>query len=296
MVFMSLANILQLFASGITIGAVYSLVALGYVTIYRCSGLVNFAQGEYVMLGGMLTSYLLKTLGLPFPVAATIAIASVGFIGILTYQFVMVPLGQAVVLMLVMATLGVSMLLQNGALISWGPYPIYLPPFSGDEPIKIGQVAIMSQSLWMLLMTAIMLMALYLLNHRTRFGKTMTAVATEPLAASLIGISTGSMVRWSFAISAIIGSIAGVFMAPIVPLNYSVGAILGLKGFVAAVVGGWGKTTGAVLGGLTLGAVEAFSAGYLPSGYKDAIAFVVLLIILYRRPSGILGSSLTEVE
>jgi branched-chain amino acid transport system permease protein len=293
---MSLANLLQLFASGITIGAVYGLVALGYVTIYRCSGVVNFAQGEFVMLGAMLASYLLKTASLPYPLATGVAIVAVGLIGVLTYQLIIVPLGQAFVLMLVMATLGVSMLLQNSALITWGPYPLYLPAFSGDTPIRFGEVAVMSQSLWVLLMAAVVLVALYLLNNHTHFGKSMTATATEPLAANLVGVSTGSMVRWSFAISAVIGAGAGIFVAPIVPINYAVGGLFGLKGFVAAVLGGWGKSTGAVLGGLALGVVETFSAGLLPSGYKDAIAFVVLLFILYYRPSGILGSSLTEAE
>jgi len=293
---MSLANFLQLFASGITIGAAYGLVALGYVTIYRCSGVVNFAQGEYVMLGAMLTSYLLKTFSLPYPLAAVVAVAAVGLVGILTYQLVIAPLGQAFVLILVMATLGVSMFLQNSALISWGAYPLYLPSFSGDTPIRFGEVSIMSQSLWVLLMAAVVLAALYLLNNYTRFGKSMTATATEPLAANLVGVSTTSMVRWSFAISAVIGAGAGIFIAPMVPINYAVGAIFGLKGFIAAVLGGWGKSTGAILGGLALGVVEMFSTGVMPSGYKDAIAFLVLLFILYYRPSGILGASLTEAD
>ncbi len=293
---MSIANLLQLLASGITIGAVYGLVGLGYVTIYRCSGVVNFAQGEFVMLGAMLTSYLIKTISLSYPLAAVIAIVTVGILGILTYQLIIAPLGQAFVLILVMATLGVSMLLQNTALISWGAYPLYLPAFSGNEPVRFGEVAIMSQSLWVLLMTVVVLCALYLLNNHTLFGKSMTATATDPLAANLVGLSPGAMIRWSFAISAVIGGTAGVFVAPVVPINYVVGAIFGIKGFVAAVLGGWGKSTGAVLGGLALGIIETFAAGLLPSGYKDAIAFVVFLFILYYRPTGILGSSLTEAE
>ena len=289
---MSLANLLQLLASGITIGAVYGLIALGFVTIYRCSGVVNFAQGEFVMLGGMLTHYLLKVMVLPYVLAGVVAVVGIGLVGILTYQLVIAPLGQAIVLMLVMATLGISMFLQNSALIGWGPYPIYLPPFSGDTPVRFGEVAIMSQSLWVLLMTAVVLVALYLLNHHTLFGKSMTATATDPLAANLVGVSTGSMIRWSFAISAVVGAAAGLFVSPLVPMNYGSGAIFGLKGFVAAALGGWGKSTGAVLGGFALGIVETFSAGLLPSGYKDAIAFIVLLLILYYRPSGILGASL----
>jgi branched-chain amino acid transport system permease protein len=289
---MGLANFFQLFASGITIGAVYGLVGLGFVTIYRCSGIVNFAQGEFVMLGGLLTAYFLKVNSLPYALAAIVAVLAVGVIGILTYQLIIVPLGQAIIISLVMATLGVSLLLQNTALISWGAYPLYLPSFSGDVPLRFGQVAIMSQSLWIVLMAAVVLVALYLLGQHTLFGKSMTATATDRLAANLVGISTGKMVRWSFAISAVVGAVAGVFVGPIVPMNFAVGAMFGLKGFVAAALGGWGKSTGAVLGGLILGVVEATAAGLLPSGYKDAIAFIVLILILYYRPSGILGASL----
>jgi branched-chain amino acid transport system permease protein len=289
---MSVASFLQLVASGITIGAVYGLVALGFVAIYRCSGIVNFAQGEFVMLGGLFTAYLLKSTSLPYPAAAAIAIIAVGLAGLLTYQLVIVPLGQTVVISLVMATLGVSMLLQNGALLSFGGYPLYLPSFSGDVPVRFGKVAVMSQSLWVLLMTAAVLALLYLLGQHTVFGKSMTATATDRLAANLVGISTRAMVRWSFVISASVGAIAGIFVGPIVPMNFVVGAMFGLKGFVAAALGGWGKATGAVAGGLALGVVEALSAGFLPSGYKDAISFVVLLLILYYRPSGILGASL----
>jgi branched-chain amino acid transport system permease protein len=290
---MSLANLLQLLASGFTIGAVYGLVALGFVTIYRCSGIVNFAQGEFVMLGGLFTAYLLKSMSLPYPLAAALAVVAVGLIGVLTYQLVIVPLGQAVIISLVMATLGVSMFLQNSALLSFGGYPLYLPSFSGDVPVHFGKVAVMSQSLWILLMTVVLLVLLYLLSQRTVFGKSMTATATDRLAANLVGISTQAMIRWSFVISAMVGAIAGIFVGPIVPMSFGVGAMFGLKGFVAAALGGWGKSTGAVVGGLSLGVVEALSAGFLPSGYKDAVSFVVLLLILYYRPSGILGASLT---
>jgi branched-chain amino acid transport system permease protein len=294
---MSLGNFLQLLASGITIGAVYGLVALSFVTIYRCSGIVNFAQGEFVMIGGLLCAYFLKTTSLPYPVAAAMAVVAVGLIGILTYQVVLVPLGQAIVFSLVMATLGVSMLLQNVALVSWGAYPLYLPPFSAGAPLRFGQVAIMSQSVWVLSMAVVVLVLLYIINQRTRFGKTMTATASDRLAASLVGISTGSMIRWSFAISGMVGAIAGIFVGPVIPLSFGVGAMFGLKGFVAAALGGWGKSTGAVFVGLVLGVIESISAGLLPSGYKDAVAFIVLILILYYRPSGILGASFVgEVE
>lgn len=147
----------------------------------------------------------------------------------------------------------------------------------------------MPQSLWVLLLAALVLVILYLLSNHTLMGKAMTATATDPLAASYVGVSTGAMIRWSFAISAAVGALAGLSLAPIVPLGYASGSILGLKGLTALILGGWGTATGAVAGGVALGIIEMFGAVILPAGYKDAIAFVVLIIILYFRPSGILG-------
>jgi branched-chain amino acid transport system permease protein len=152
------------------------------------------------------------------------------------------------------------------------------------------------QGLWVILITIVILIALYFINNRTLFGKKMTAVATQPLAAGFVGISRGTMIRWSFIISATVGALSGIGLASIVPINYASGSGFMLKGFVGAVLGGWGKTTGAVVGGFLLGIIEAFSAAIMPSGYKDAVAFVILLIVLYFKPSGILGSSLVEAE
>lgn len=293
---MSLTNLLQLVASGITLGAVYALVGLGFVTIYRASGVVNLAQGEFVMLGGMLTVYLLKGLHLPYWLAALGSLAGVSLLGLVVYQLVVAPLRQSSPLIVLMATIGVGLLLQNVALIAWGAYGANLPGLSGEVSLRFAGVAVLPQSLWILLMAAVVLAAMHLFNNRTRWGKAMTATATDPFAAGLCGIHTGSMIRLAFAVSALVGALAGLFVAPIVPLNFASGTIFGLKGFVAAVVGGWGKSTGAVVGGLALGLAETLGAGLLPAGYKDAIAFLVLLLILYYRPRGILGASLTEAE
>lgn len=288
---MSTTHVLQLLASGITVGAVYALLALGFVTIYRASKVVNFAQGDFAMVGGLLTVYLLKTLNLPYPGAAVVAVIVTALVGILMYQLVVAPLGRASILSMVMVTLGASLFIQNGALVTWGWTPFSLPSFTGDTPIRIDEVAVMPQSLWILMMAVVVVVALYLLGNHTLLGKAMTATATDPLAASFVGISTGSMVRLSFAISAAVGALAGLFLAPLVPLNYISGGLLGLKGLTALTLGGWGLATGAIVGGVALGIIETFGAGILPAGYKDAIAFIVLVLILYARPSGILGSS-----
>ena len=288
--------VLEMSMAGIMVGAVYGLVALGFVTIYRCSGVVNFAQGEFVMLGALITMNLLKLGYLPYPVAAVVAVAITTVVGIGVYHVVVAPLRNRSILTLVMATLGVSMFIQNDALVAWGGWPQALPPFTGNVPLRVGNLSVAPQSLWVILMAVFVLVGLYLLNNWTLFGKKMTATATQPLAASFVGIPRGSMIRWSFAIAAVIGAVGGLFLAGIVPMYYASGTDFGLKGFIAAVLGGWGKSTGAVVGGFALGIVETFSALVLPTGYTNAIAFLVLIFILYFRPSGILGSSLVEAE
>ena len=284
----------QMLIAGIIVGAVYGLVALGYVTIYRCSGVVNFAQGEFAMLGALITMYLLKTTNLSYLVAALVAIVITTLIGLIMYQLVISRLNSGLIISQIMATLGVSMFIQGVVLVAWGGYPQALPPFTSSKPFNLGSVSIAPQGLWVVIMAAIVLVGLYVLNNWTFFGKKMTATATDPLAASLVGISRGSMIRWAFTISAAIGATAGLFLAAMVPMNFASGTAFGLKGFVAAVLGGWGKSTGAVVGGLVLGIIETFGTTFLPTGLKDAVAFLVLILILHFRPSGILGSSLVE--
>ena len=280
----------QLFVSGVTIGAIYALVALGFVTIYRASQIINFAQGEFVMLGGVITFFLLKGAGLPYLLAAVLAVMLVVVIGVLLQVLVVYPLRKASVLILLMATLGASIFLSNTSGLIFGTLPKALPPFSGDQPLEIGGVPVAPQSLWVLGATFLLLVFLYLLSHRTMLGKAMEASSTDPLGADLVGISRNLMVLLAFGVSAGVGAMAGIFITPLFYTSYNAGTLLGLKGFVAAVLGGWGKNSGAVLGGFVLGVVESMSVAFIPSGYKDAVAFVILLLILYIRPKGILGS------
>jgi branched-chain amino acid transport system permease protein len=260
----------QLLSSGITIGAIYALVALGFVTITRASQIINFAQGEFVMLGGVITFFLLKGLNLPYFLAALIAIMVVIMIGFLLQVSVIYPLRKASVLI--------------------GTLPKALPPFSGEQPIQIGGLTVVPQSVWVLGATFLLLIVLYLLSHRTLLGKAMEATSTDPLGADLLGISRNLMVFLAFGVSAGIGAFAGILITPIFFTSYNSGTLLGLKGFIAAVLGGWGKNSGAILGGFVLGIVESLSVAFIPSGYKDGVAFAILLLILYFRPKGILGS------
>jgi len=280
----------QLLTSGITLGAVYALVALGFVTIIRASQIINFAQGEFVMLGGVITFFLLKGANLPYPVAILLAILIVIFIGFLFHLLVIYPLRKTSVLILIIGTLGASIFLSSTSGLLFGTLPKALPPLSGHQSLQVGGMTFLPQNLWVLGFSLLLLIVLYFLSHRTFLGKAMEASATDPLGADLLGISRTLMVFLSFGVSAGIGAIAGILITPIFFTSYNSGTLLGLKGFIAAVLGGWGKNNGAILGGFVLGVLESLSLAFIPSGYKDAVAFVILLIILYFRPKGILGS------
>ena len=285
-----LAYIPQLLSAGMTIGAIYALVGLGFVTIARASQIINFAQGEFVMLGAMITFFLLKGGGLPYPLAALVAVISVVIIGFLLHIMVVYPLRKASIPILLIATLGASIFISNTTALVFGTLPRTLPAFLGNQPLQIMGIFVAPQSLFVLSATLLLLIALYLLSHRTLMGKAMEASSTDPLGADLSGIWRNLMVFLAFGVSAGMGAIAGIFITPIFYTSYHAGTLIGLKGFVAAVLGGWGKNSGAILGGFILGVVESLSVAFIPSGYKDAVAFVILLLILYFRPKGILGS------
>jgi branched-chain amino acid transport system permease protein len=280
----------QLLISGITLGAVYALVALGFVTIIRASQIINFAQGEFVMLGGLITFFLLKGANLPYPVAILLAILIVILIGFLFHLLIIYPLRKTSVLILIIGTLGASIFLSSTSGLLFGTLPKALPPLSGHQSLQVGGMTFLPQNLWVLGFSLLLLIVLYFLSHRTFLGKAMEASATDPLGADLLGISRTLMVFLSFGVSAGIGAIAGILITPIFFTSYNSGPLLGLKGFIAAVLGGWGKNSGAILGGFVLGVLESLSLAFIPSGYKDAVAFVILLVILYFRPKGILGS------
>jgi branched-chain amino acid transport system permease protein len=292
----STAFYIQLVVSGIAIGSVYGLVALGFVTIYRTSGVVNFTQGDFVMLGAMLSYFLWKSWGLAYPLACGLTVLAVALLSLAIYHLVIAPLRRSDPIMIIMATLGVSIVIEMVAQLLWTSYPIYGPAFSGTHPATLFGVSIEWQQLWVVGLGALVLVGLFYLNNRTRLGKSMTATATDRLGANLVGVRTGSMIRWAFIISAAIGAAAGIFISPLLPMAFNIGIMLSLKGFVAAVVGGWGKPSGAFVGGLVIGVLETIAGGVFQAGYRDAVAFGILLIVLYFRPQGLLGSSLVEAD
>jgi branched-chain amino acid transport system permease protein len=283
-----MAEFLQFAFSGLTVGAVYALVAVGFTLIYNASGVINFAQGEFVMLGGMATVFLAAA-GVPLPLAALGAIVATIVVGLALHRLAIEPARDATTAALIIITIGASIFLRGGAEVFFDKRFHSLPPLVGNEPIHFGGAAIVPQSLVVLAGAAVIVTALSLFMRRTLFGKAIVATAANRLAARLVGIDTRIVVGFSFAVSAAIGAIAGVLVTPITLTSYDAGTLLALKGFAAAMLGGIGSAPGAVVGGLLLGLLEQFSAGYLSSQYKDAVAFVVILIVLLARPQGLLG-------
>jgi branched-chain amino acid transport system permease protein len=288
-----MAEFLQFLFSGLTVGAIYALVAVGFTLIYSSSDVINFAQGEFVMLGGMVT-FFLGMMGVPLPVAALLAIVVATAVGVLLHQFAIEPARGASAVTLIIITIGASILLRGVAGVVFDKNFHSLPPFLGSEPWNIGGATVLPQSVVVLAGTGVIVLLLWAFMTRTLYGKAMIAIASNRVAARLVGINTSSIVGLSFAVSAAIGAVGGILVTPIALTSYDVGTLLALKGFAAAMLGGIGSPLGAIVGGLLLGLLEAFGAGYVSSAYKDAIAFVVLLVVLFAMPQGLFGRGAVE--
>ncbi len=279
---------LQLMFSGLTVGATYALAALGFSIIYNASGVINFAQGEFIMLGAMLAVFL-SAAGLPLPLAVVLSVVGVAAIGMLVYKLAVEPAREADVTAIIIITIGVSTILRGAVSVTLGKGAHALKSFSGDAPLNLFGAAVLPQSLWVVAATLVIVAALALFFGRSRLGKGMLATAHNRLAAQLVGVNVKRILLLSFGLSAALGAIGGILIAPIATTSYDAGIMLGLKGFVAATVGGLGSGAGAIAGGLLLGLIEIFTAGYISSAYKDAAPFVLVLIILILRPSGLFG-------
>jgi branched-chain amino acid transport system permease protein len=280
---------LQFLISGLTTGSTYALIAIGFSLIHNATGIVNFAQGEFVMLGGMFMITFYTFSHLPMIVSFILTLISVAAVGFLLEYGPIRRAKSKDILILVMITVGASITIKGLSMIIWGKNPLNLPPFSGEDPFLLGGAAVMPQSLWIFGLTLGMVFSLHYFLKNTMLGKAMRAVAASRRSALLTGIPVNRMILLSFTISGALGAAAGIMLTPITTTSYDVGAMLGLKGFSAAILGGYGSMPGAVLGGLLLGVFESLSAGFISSEYKDVVAFLILLIILFFKPSGLLG-------
>jgi branched-chain amino acid transport system permease protein len=264
---------------------VYALIGLGFVIVYGVTRVVNFAQGEFVMLGALL-AVSARGAGLPLPAAVAVAVVAVAAIGALLDRAAIHPIRSAPPLGILIVTIGAAIAIRGTALVAWGTDPLALPAFSAGPPLKLLGAVVVRQGLWVLAVAGTAFALLWLFFNRTYLGTAVRACAVNPRGARLMGIPVARVSTLAFALSGALGAVAGAVVAPITFATYDMGLMLGLKGFVAAVVGGLVNPAAAIGGGLLLGLVESFAAGLVSSAYKDAVAFVALIALLLAQVAG----------
>ena len=284
----NLSQAVQFIFAGLTSGSIYAMVALGFNIIYNVTMVVNLAQGEFFMLGAMTMISLRTGFKLPLPLAMVAATLIVGCVGVLFDRMAIRPLKKPSLMLLILLTLGGSTFLKGVALIIWGKSPYSAPSFTQAKSISFLGASFSPQILWVIGTLAVVSFLLWFFFERTLVGKAMRACAENPRAASLMGINVKSFVTTSYFLGGAIGAVGGMVIAPISFMVYDEGTMAGLKGFASAVMGGVGSYPGAVVGGLLLGLLESLSTGYISSIFKDILAFVVLLIIVVIKPSGLM--------
>jgi branched-chain amino acid transport system permease protein len=283
-------QIAQYIVTGLTIGAIYAIVAMGFNIIHNATGIVNFAQCEFISLGGMFMYTLVVLLKVKLIISFFISTAGVAFIGALIEMGPIRHARSKQIIVLIFLTIGISEVLRGTAQKVWGTDNVGVPAFSGENPIHLlGGSTIVPQHIWVFAITVLVMVMLHYFFKKTLMGKAMRATAVNRRAAALAGISVNRITLLSFAFSGALGAVAGIIIAPISTTSYDTGIMLGLKGFAAAILGGYGNFAGAILGGIILGLLESLGAGLISSQYKDAIAFFVLLLVLFLKPTGIMG-------
>lgn len=285
----------QFIITGLTIGAIYAIVAMGFNIIHNATGIVNFAQCEFISLGGMFMYTFAVLLNVSLILSFFASMAAVTVIGALVERGPIRYARSKEIIILIFLTIGISGTLRGAAQGIWGTDNVGVPAFSGEKAIQLaGGAMIVPQHLWIFAITILVMLALRYFFKNTIIGKAMRAAAVNRRAAALVGISVNKMILLSFAFSGALGAVAGMIIAPISTTSYDTGIILGLKGFAAAILGGYGNFAGAIIGGFILGILESLGAGLISSQYKDAIAFLVLLFVLFVKPTGIMGYGESE--
>jgi branched-chain amino acid transport system permease protein len=282
-----MSDLLQLSFAGLSVGAVYALIALGFVAVYTVSEVINLAQGEFAALAGLVAISAVGS-GFPLPAALAIAVVTVALVAVIMERLTIAPVKRMTTLTSIILTLGVSTVLKAVMLLVWGPEAQGLTAFPGED-LDVFGVSVRAQELWILAVAAVVALTVWWFYERTLVGKALRACAEQPTAARLVGISPKLATMLAFLVAGVVGAIAGVISSPIYFSSWESGLVLGLKGFVAATLGGLVSIRGALLGGALLGIVESLVAGYIDTGLRDAVAFVVLIVVLVVRPSGVFG-------
>ncbi len=286
---MSAADVLQFVLSGITNGSVYAIIALSFTIIFNATGVVNFAQGDFAMLAGLMAASFLG-LELPLLAAALVAMAATGVVGGAVYITTVAPIPRAGHFTSIAVTLGVSIVLQKGAQFIWGTESHLLPPVSSRETLHVAGATITPQAVFILIASALLMALLYAFFKHTRPGQAMVACSENREAAGLVGIDVRRVRGEAYVLGCTLGALAGILVMPVTTMSNTSGLVLTIKGFSAAVLGGFGSAAGAVIGGLVLGVLEALSAGLISSSYQNLIALFVVVLILMLRSGGLLGT------
>lgn len=289
----SFQDFVQFGFSGLTSGAIYAMVAIGFGVVHNTMGIVNFTQVDFVTLGGMLLFGALVGSDIPMALALPVAVAGVTLVGALVEFVGLRPSRSRNHLVLIFLTIGLSIVLRGVIKKIWGKNSLAVPPLHGEKPLTILGATITPQAVWILVFTALAILLLVLFFRKTSAGLAMRAVASNPTAAAVVGLKVRRLRTLSFALAGALGGLAGVLVTPITTLRYDIGVLLGLKGFSAAILGGFGSFPGAIVGGISLGLLESFGAAYVSSAWKDTIAFLVLLLVLFVRPQGLMGKAAT---
>lgn len=285
----SAVELVQSLVNGVGIGLIYGLVAIGFCVIYNASGIVNFAQGVFVMLGGMFAHTLLTQFGLPIYVSAVLSTILVAGIGVLVQILIINPMWRrkAPLFAIILATLAIQLLIEQVVILTLGDQPRTYPEFTSGGPLKIGPIAIGYQLFWVLGCGALMVFALTQFFNRTRMGRALRACSQNREAAALLGVPVERMLIVSFALSAALGAAAGILITPTQYTAYSVGGPFGINGFIAAIIGGFGSAPAALVGGIFLGVIQSGAIVFFGAGFKNIVALTVLLIVLLFFPSGL---------
>jgi branched-chain amino acid transport system permease protein len=281
-------SVWQYILAGVVVGAIYALIAAGFVLIYQVTGLINFAQGEFAMIGAM-TAASLATAGMPTLAAAAIAVVAAAVTGALCYLLAIRPARAATGVTLIFITLGLDVALRGLGLFVWGTNPLSLIAFTGGNAVTIFGGKLPPQAMWVLLTDLLVFGALYLFFRHTYAGTAVRAAVANPPIASTFGIPLRTFAFWSFVVAAAIGGLGGVVIAPITSATFDMGLTFGLAGFVAAVLGGLESLPGALVGGFVLGIVTKVAGGLLSTGWEEGVGFLILVLVLVLRPQGLLG-------
>jgi branched-chain amino acid transport system permease protein len=284
-----MAGVLQLFVGGCSVGIIYGVVAIGFVLLWQTSQTINFAQGEFVMVPMFVMVGLYVVWELPFWLSFILTLVAGGVLGFLFQRFMIKKLLPGGVIVIVIATLGLSGFLRYGMQLAWTPQTLFFPEIFSTEPLEISGITLSAEEIFNIIIISALIIVLHLLIKKTKWGKAMQAVAQSRETATLMGINVTRIVMAVFILNSVLAGTAAIFAAPIYFVRYDIGIFFGVKAFIAAVIGGFNQIKGALVGGLAVGLAETFCAAYISSSYREAFTMILLMIVLLVKPEGILG-------